>query len=164
MNVIGAAASAIGVALLASMVSASSGQGGQATPIDPEVLRLREAAWRAFFGGDEQTLGDMLPEDFIGLGMTDEPFADRATTLAASRAFREKGGRLVRLTFPETQAQRFGDAVVLYGRFEVVIQSGGAERSLRGRLTEMFVKREGKWWHPGWHLDLTTSPAQAPPG
>jgi hypothetical protein len=158
-----AAAGILGVALLVSMVSASSSQRGPATSIDPEVLRLREAAWRAFFGGDEKTLGDMLPEEFIGLGMHDEPFSDRATTLAASRAFREKGGRLVRLTFPETQAQRFGDAVVLYGRYEVVVQSGGAERTMRGRLTEMFVRRDGKWWHPGWHLDLTTSPAQPQP-
>ena len=79
-----------------------------------------------------------------------------------SRAFRERGGRLVRLAFPETQAQRFGDVVVLYGRYEVVIHSGGAEHTMRGRLTEMFVRRNGKWLHPGWHLDLTpgTAPSQ----
>ena len=23
-----------------------------------------------------------------------------------------------------------------------------------GTLTEMFVRRNGKWVHPGWHLDL----------
>jgi hypothetical protein len=151
------------MALLASVVSASSSHGAGSAPIDPEVLRTREAAWRAFFGGDEKTLGDMLPEDFIGLGMSDEPFADRAKTLAGSRAFREQGGRLVRLTFPETHAQRLGDVVVLYGRYEVVIQSGGAERTMRGRLTEMFVRRDGKWWHPGWHLDVATAAAPAQP-
>jgi hypothetical protein len=94
-------------------------------------------------------------EEFIGLGMNDAPFAGRAGTLEDARAFREGGGRLVRLTFPETRAQRFGDVVVLYGRYEAVIYSGGAERTLRGRLTEMFVRRNGKWLHPGWHLDLT---------
>ena len=61
--------------------------------------------------------------------------------------------------FPDTQAQRFGDVVVLYGRYEAVIHSNGMERTLRGRLTEMFVRRDGRWLHPGWHLDLTASPA-----
>jgi hypothetical protein len=65
----------------------------------------------------------------------------------------------VRMMFPETQAQRFGDVVVLYGRFEVVFQSGGADRTRRGRLTEIFVRRDGKWLHLGWHLDVTAGPA-----
>ena len=91
--------------------------------------------------------------------MDDTPFADRAKTLEGARAFREKGGRLVRVAFPDTQAQRFGDVVVLYGRYDAVIYSDGAERTLRGRLTEMFVRRDGRWLHPGWHLDLTASPA-----
>jgi hypothetical protein len=42
---------------------------------------------------------------FIAISMNDTPFADRATTLDGARAFREKGGRLVHLAFPETQAQ-----------------------------------------------------------
>ncbi len=61
--------------------------------------------------------------------------------------------------FRKRKAQRFGDVVVLYGRYEAVIQSGGAEHTMRGRLTEMFVRRDGKWLHPGWHLDLTGEPA-----
>ena len=113
---------------------------------------------RAYFAGDVNALGGLLPQEFIGIGMNDGPFADRAKTLEGARAFREAGGRLVRLAFPETQAQRFGDVVVLYGRFEAVIQSDGMERTLRGRLTELFVRRDGKWVHPGWHLDLTGEP------
>ena len=129
------------------------------TAIHPEVLTAREAAWRAYFAGDVKTLGDLLPEEFIGISMDDTPFANRARTLDGATAFRDKGGRLVRLSFPDTQAQRFGDVVVLYGRYEAVIYSDGAERTLRGRLTEMFVRRDGRWLHPGWHLDLTASPA-----
>ena len=66
-----------------------------------------------------------------------------------------------RLAFPETRAQQFGDVVVLYGRYEAVIQVDGAERTLRGRLTEMFVRRDGRWLHPGWHLDMSTAPGSA---
>ena len=145
----------VGGALLATMMTASRSHVAARAEIDPEVLAARETAWRAYFAGDVKTLGDLLPPEFIGLGMTDGPFTGRAKTLDDARAFQQKGGRLVRLAFSETQAQHFGDVVVLYGRYEAVIQADGAERTVRGRLTEMFVRRDGKWLHPGWHLDLS---------
>src|SRR5688572_6553752 len=37
-------------------------------------------------------------------------------------------------------------------------ESRGKEQTLSGRLTEVFVKREGRWWHPAWHLDLASTP------
>jgi ketosteroid isomerase-like protein len=125
-----------------------------AEPIDPDVLKLREAAWRAWFAGDEAALRAMLPENFLGISMSGPEITDREKTLAASRAFKESGGRLVSLSFPETRAQRFGDTVVFYGSYEVTLFAGGKETTLRGRLTEVFVKRDGTWVHPGWHLDL----------
>jgi hypothetical protein len=159
MSGMGVAALMLGVGMAASSFSTNASHGADEAPIDPEVLAVREAAWRAFFGGDVKTLGELLPQEFTGIGMNDGPFTDLAATLEASRAFRERGGRLVRLAFPETQAQVFGDVVVLYGRYEVVVFTGGAERTMRGRLTELFVKRNGKWLHPGWHLDLLQGPA-----
>src|SRR5229473_470132 len=159
MKTIRTTACVFGIVLLAAVMSASGSRVAADAAIDPEVLVAREAAWRAFYDGDVKALGDLLPEEFIGINMNDAPFTNRAQILDAERVFRERGGRLVRLTFPETQAQRFGDVVVLYGRFEVVFQSGGAERTRRGRLTEMFVRRDGKWLQPGWHLDLTIPPS-----
>ena len=155
MKTVGTMAVVWAAVALTAGVAASRSQSGAGPAIDATLLAAREAAWRSYFAGDEKTLGDLLPADFIGIGMNDAPFADRQTTLEGSRAFREAGGRLLRLTFPETRAQIYGDAVVLYGRFEAVIVSSGEERLLRGRLTEMFVRRGGKWVHPGWHLDLT---------
>lgn len=149
----------LGIPLLAAAMSASCSPVTAAAAIDKQVLTAREAAWRAYFGGDVKTLGDLLSEEFIGIGMQDAPFTDRAQTLDGARAFHARGGQLIRLAFPETRAQRFGEAVVLYGRYEAVIRSDGEERTLRGRLTETFVRRDGKWLHPGWHLDLTGGPA-----
>jgi hypothetical protein len=144
----------VGGALLATVMTGPRPDAAARAGIDPQVLAAREAAWRAYFAGDVKALGDLLPPEFIGLGMTDGPFTDRTRTLEDARAFQNNGGRLVRLAFPETQAQQFGDVVVLYGRYEAVIHSDGVERTMRGRLTEMFVRRDGKWLHPGWHLDV----------
>ena len=149
--------------LLAASMTAFSGAQPAPTPpagseIDPEVLRVREAAWRHWFAGDEAGLRHLLPPEFIGLDMSDGPFRSLDDTLAESRAYRAGGGKLVKLEFPETRAQRYGDVVVLYGRFSVVLESEGTQRTFSGRLTELFVRRDGRWWHPGWHLDLTPTP------
>ena len=151
---------ALATALLAVSIPALSGVEAAAadTSIDPEVLRVREAAWRHWFAGDEAALRAMLPPEFVGLDMGGGPFNGLEATLAASRQFHAKGGRLVRLEFPETRAQRYGDVVVLFGRFSAVLESEGAEQTLAGRLTEVFVLRDGTWWHPGWHLDLAATP------
>ncbi len=125
-----------------------------AEAIDPEVLAVREAAWRAWFGGDEAALRAILPEEFLAIGAGEPEISDREKAIQSSREFRASGGRLVSLAFPETRAQRFGDTVVLYGSYEATFAHGTEEKQMKGRLTEVFVKRGGKWVHPGWHLDL----------
>lgn len=145
--------------VLAMLGTVSAGPGTQGSgAIDAEVLRLREAAWRAWFAGDERTLGEMLPPEFIGINMKDGPFSTRDKTLEQAKAFQVAGGRLVRLDFPQTQAQRYDNVVVLYGRYSAVMESGGTEQTVGGRLTEVFVKRDGRWLHTGWHLDTTAMP------
>lgn len=134
---------------------------GPSAALDPEVLRLREAAWRAYFAGDEGALRDMLPGDFIGINMDDSPFVTREKALEQARSFRASGGRLVTLEFPETRAQHYGDVMIFYGRYTVVLESGGPERkteTLRGRLTEVFLRQGGRWVHTGWHLDSASRP------
>jgi hypothetical protein len=149
---------AVGLAVLGAAVRGSGADVVKGAAVDPEVLRLREAAWRAWFAGDEAVLGRMLPAEFIGINMQAGPFSSRLRTLEQARAFQAGGGRLLRLEFPETQAQRYGDVVVLYGRYLAVVESEGSERTLSGRLTEVFVRQDGRWVHPGWHLDTVASP------
>lgn len=139
----------LGLAALAPSTAAAA----EPRTAPAEVLALREAAWRAWFAGDEAALRGMLPSEFIGIGWGDAPFSNLEASLGQSRAFHATGGRLVGLEFPETRAQRYGDVVVLYGRFVAVVREGEREQRVSGRLTEIFVKRDGRWLHPGWHLD-----------
>lgn len=141
---------AVGLALVAAAHA-------RAAEAPAEVLKVREAAWRAWFAGDTAALQKVLPPEFIGISM-EGPLTPLPRTLEESRGFREGGGTLVSLEFPETQAQVYGDVVILYGRYAVVFSTGGAERSVRGRLTEVFVRRDGRWLHPGWHLDTVAAP------
>ena len=157
MTTIGAAMTRLGL-MLAAAATGSSSEVPTGVTVDPEVLQLREAAWRAWFAGDEAGLGGMLPPEFIGINMQAGPFSTRDETLEQAKAFRAGGGRLVRLEFPETRAQRYGDVVVLYGRYVAVMESEGIERTASGRLTEVFVRRDGRWLHPGWHLDTVAAP------
>jgi hypothetical protein len=146
------------LALVGSTLAASSAaRAAESAKIDPEVLKVREGAWRAWFAGDTEALSRVLPPEFIGISM-EGPLTSLPRTLEESRAFREGGGRLVSLDFPETQAQRYGDVVVLYGRYAVTFTSGGSEKAVSGRLTEVFVRQGGRWLHPGWHLDTVPVP------
>jgi hypothetical protein len=156
MSRVRAALAGLGVMLVAVAGSGSEVPAGVAP--DPEVLRLREAAWRAWFAGDEVALRRMLPPEFIGINMQAGPFSTLDETLQQAKAYRAAGGRLVRLEFPETRAQRYGDVVVLYGRYVAVMESSGSEQTASGRLTEVFVRRDGRWLHPGWHLDTVAAP------
>ncbi len=154
----------VGVAALSMVSTAASPSASAAEPaapaaIDPEVLALREAAWRAYFAGDEAALGKMLPDDFIGINMFDGAFVSREAALQQTRAMGTSGERLTRLEFPETRGQRYGDVVILYGRFTAVLESGGSEpktQTMRGRLTEVFLRKGGRWLHTGWHLDTAS--------
>lgn len=151
---------AAGAALfvLVSTVAVAAAPASAETEIDPQVLELREGAWRAWFAGDESALRRMLPPEFIGVNMSGFERSSLERTIEQSKAFAAGGGNLIELDFPETVAQRYGDVVVFYGRFRAVTESGGGRSVLAGRLTEIFVRVDGNWLHPGWHLDLVSEP------
>ena len=118
-----------------------------------ELLATRELAWRAWFGGDRATLEAMLPEEFVGIGFGDAPWSTRASPLSASEEFARGGGKLSLLEFPRTDIQAYGDAAFVYSTYRVGFVAGGQQVLQEGRSTEVFVRKGGKWLHPGWHLD-----------
>lgn len=118
-----------------------------------ELLKARERVWRAWFAGDESSLRAALPEGSFALDPGVAEWADRDGILARSAAFASGGGKLIRLEFPETRIQSFGDVAVIYTRFLFEVDRDGARETVTGRGTEIFVRREGRWLNPGWHLD-----------
>ncbi len=80
--------------------------------------------------------------------------ADReAAVLAAAQAFAQSGTKLVRLAFPRTEQQVYGDVAVLYSRYEFELEKNGKRSLQAGRATEVFVWRDSLWQNTGWHLD-----------
>jgi hypothetical protein len=125
-----------------------------------EILRAREAVWRAWFANDQEELDWMIPAETVAINAGAKEWEGRAEVLAGSRAFVEGGGRLVRFEFPRTEIQLFGDVAILYTTYLFETESGGEPRQRRGersvtagRGTEIFVRRGGRWVNSGWHTD-----------
>ena len=122
---------------------------------DPRLARLladREAVWRAWFENDQQRLVQLLPSDVVAIG-NDTTWQNRAAVLAAAQAFAQSGTKLVRLDFPRTEQQVFGDVAILYSRYEFELEKNGKRSLQAGRATEVFVWRDSLWQNTGWHLD-----------
>lgn len=118
-----------------------------------ELLAAREAVWRAFFTDDRATLEKLVPEDLIAIEQGGGPWSNRASALADSRAFAQAGGKLVKLEFPKTEMQVYGNTAIIYTTFRVETERKGQTTVSEGRGTEMFVQREAGWVNVGWHLD-----------
>jgi hypothetical protein len=82
-------------------------------PIDPALLVAREHAWRARFGGDG--VARSCCRRVHRHQLTDGPMASREATIAASGAFKDGGGRLLRLRFGNARAALGG-----YGRLRAL--------------------------------------------
>ena len=118
-----------------------------------EILDAREAAWRAWFENDEERLARFLPDDAVGIGAEDAQFAGRDEALASAKEFAAAGLELVRLAFPKTEIRLYRDIAVLYSTYESEVKGPQGSRTVSGRASEVFIKREGTWVNTGWHLD-----------
>ena len=119
------------------------------------VLAAREAVWRAWFAGDTQALAALVPRDLVTIAPGSTDFGTFESTLAASRGFAASGGRLMRLVFPRTEIQAYGNTVTLYTSYEMDLSTGGTTHTDRGVATEVFVRRGDRWLNTGWQLAPT---------
>ena len=123
---------------------------------DARVARLmsdREAVWWAWFTNDTSRLGQLLAAEVVAINSRDSTWQNRAEVVASAREFAKGGAKLVRVTFPKTEKQVFGNCAVLYSTYELELEQNGRKTVQRGRATEVFIWRNGVWQNTGWHLD-----------
>jgi ketosteroid isomerase-like protein len=118
-----------------------------------ELLKVREAVWRAWFADDTHALEKLVPPDTIVISAGEEKWKTRADVFRTAAEFHAEGGKLVRLEFPRTEIQRFGEVAIIWSMYLVEAESNGKRSVTSGRVTEVFVRRHGQWTNPGWHTD-----------
>jgi hypothetical protein len=141
---------AVAVAILAG----SSTKGSAANPDErSQLLTVREAVWRSWFANDVSTLRQLVPPGTIVISAGETQWKHQAEVLQSAVQFQTDGGKLVRLEFPRTEIQRYGDVAILYSAYIVETEMKGKRSVSSGRATEVFVLHDGQWTNPGWHTD-----------
>jgi ketosteroid isomerase-like protein len=141
------------VALMALVAMVPACAWGAGTEDRDAILKAREAVWRAWFAGDIPTLQRLVPAETIVISGGEEAWKHQAEVLQSSAAFHASGGKLVKLEFPHTEVQRFGDVAVTWSTYRLEMEMKGKRSVDAGRATEIFMLRDGQWVNPGWHTD-----------
>ena len=121
--------------------------------IRQKILTEREAVWKAYFNNDRATLERLIPDEAIAINNDAEAWSDRTAILAGAQGFADSGAKLVRLEFPKTEMQIYGDTVIIYTTYLYEIEANNKRVTKSGRATEMFVRRGNDLVNVGWHLD-----------
>lgn len=127
-------------------------------PVTPQlreqILSAREAVWKAYFTNDQAVLEKLVPADTIVLENSQEkPFVKKAEILQSAKELAQSGAKLIRLAFPQTEMQVYGNTAIIYTTYLYELENKQGERhTSTGRATEIFVYREGRWVNPGWHM------------
>jgi len=139
-----------GIVILGSLIGA-----GWALAQDDrgEILKVRETVWRSWFADDTKTLEKLVPSDTIVISAGEEKWKNQAEVFQSAAEFQKEGGKLIRLEFPRTQIQRFGDVAIIWSAYLVETETNGKRSLTSGRVSEIFVRRHGQWTNPGWHTD-----------
>lgn len=144
----------VGAAIVFLMLAAFGGEKLWAQKQDDtELLRVREQVWRAWFAGDTKTLEELVPAETIVMSGGEALWKHREDVLRTSSEFHAKGGKLLRLEFPRNEVQHFGDVAIVWSSYSLELEVDGKKSAETSRITEIFVKRNGKWVNPGWHSD-----------
>lgn len=120
---------------------------------DTQLLQVREAVWRAWFANDTKTLQALVPTETIVISGGEEKWKHQAEVFQSAADFQSAGGKLIRLEFTHTEVQHFGDVAIVWSNFLVETQMDGKSSVSTGRVSEVFVRRDGHWLNPGWHTD-----------
>jgi hypothetical protein len=132
----------------------ATAQAGSLTEeVRKQLLDARTTAWQSFFRKDIAVVERILAPELIAIQQNSERWDNRARLIAIAKAIHEQGVQLLRLEFPHTEIQLFGDVAILYYTYIFETGLNGKSEVDAGRGTEIFVRRDGNWIDVGWHLD-----------
>jgi len=126
---------------------------GGAKNDDEELLKVRRSVWIKWFENDQEALKKLVPEDTVVVSTGELGIKHQADVLKGAIDFHAAGGKLISLEFPKTEVQHFGDVAITWSEYVLELEVGGKREKTAGRVTEIFVKRNGQWTNPGWHTD-----------
>ncbi len=118
-----------------------------------ELLTVREPVWRAWFANDTTALAKLVPPDTMVISGGEGKWKNQADVFRTAAEFQAGSGKLVRLEFPRTEVQRFGEVAIVWSEYLVETETNGKRSLSSGRVSEIFVRRQGQWTNPGWHTD-----------
>ncbi|MGO9338531.1 MAG: nuclear transport factor 2 family protein [Terracidiphilus sp.] len=124
-------------------------------PDDRQLLQVREQVWRAWFANDTAALHKLVPPETIVMSGGEENWMHQAEVFQSAAEFQSGGGKLIRLEFPRTEVQHFGDVAIVWSNYVLETETGGKRSVSTGRASEIFVLRNGEWTNPGWHTNPT---------
>jgi Domain of unknown function (DUF4440) len=137
-----------------AVLGQDSSQPRTVTPVfRKQILVAREAVWKAWFTNDRAALEKLIPEEAIAIDSASETWSNRKAIFASAQRFADSGGKLLRLEFPKTEIQAYGNTIIVYTTYLVETEVDGKRNVEQGRGTEMFVKRGDTFVNVGWHLD-----------
>ncbi len=83
----------------------------------------------------------------------EKPFVKKPEILESAKQGVQRGNKLVRLEFPQTEMQIYGNTAIIYTTYLYELENPQGERhTSTGRATEIFVRRQGAWVNHGWHM------------
>ena len=100
-----------------------------------------------------KTLEELVPPETIVMSGGEEEWKNQADVLRTSKEFHARGGKLLRLEFPRTEVQHFGEVAIVWSSYVLELEVDGKRTTGSSRVTEIFVRRNGRWTNPGWHTD-----------
>ena len=144
----------ISIALLSFACIAPSSLAAQQQD-DHQLLQVREQVWRAWFANDTATLHNLVPPETIVMSGSEPNWEHQADVFKGAADFQSQGGKLIRLEFPRTEVQHFGNVAIVWSKYLYEIETNGKRSVSTGHSSEIFVLRDEKWTNPGWHTNST---------
>jgi ketosteroid isomerase-like protein len=125
---------------------------------DQQLLEVREQVWRAWFANDTAALHKLVPPETIVMSGSEQNWEHQADVFQGAAKFQFQGEKLIRLEFPRTEVQHFGDVAIVWSNYVYEIETNGKRSVSTGHSSEIFVRRDGQWTNPGWHTNSTKQP------